>query len=107
MHVSTMLGVVLRMSSSRLRIAGQAADLARGHTIRSRREQAICMMTRSHDRLPECAAEFVGGTVVMSGSPTEGGVAFLSSRSISSTRIEAFGIMVAPILLAWKFGEYR
>ena len=38
----------------------QPADLARGHTIRSRREQAICMMTRSHDRLPECAAEFVG-----------------------------------------------
>jgi hypothetical protein len=37
----------------------QPADLTRGHTIRSRREQPICMMTRSHDRLPEYAAEFV------------------------------------------------
>jgi hypothetical protein len=38
----------------------QPADLTRGHTIRSRREQPICMMTRSHDRLPECAADCRG-----------------------------------------------
>lgn len=61
----------------------------RGHITRSRRGQAICMMTRSHDRpprRPRHAADYLSRTVLMSGNQRSGHVFVVATSHVSRWR---------------------